>query len=268
MKERTLPPAAAPGATAAAPEPRGRKGEDRDPDAFFAAALASALVVAAPPRPQAVGSVDGRSGPAAASLASATGSSEPPAPERAAAPALSAKLPRAIGVDPLPPADHSRAIDLLPPSPADLSRVTGLLPAPAAEATTPPPLPAPRTAAAAVDPLAEGAHPPSRGVEPGLALDTGGARLSVRDTPAGALSLDLRMRDGSLDIRAGGAAAPVMAANEAELRVALAGAGMRLGQLVVDPPQDRGRMPGDDEDGPHETDDEADDPPATRRIRA
>ncbi|AKU93023.1 flagellar hook-length control protein FliK [Vulgatibacter incomptus] len=67
----------------------------------------------------------------------------------------------------------------------------------------------------------------------GLSLDPGGARIFVRDSRGGDLAVDLRIQDGTLEVRANGAVAPAMAANEAELRVALAGAGLRLGLLAV-----------------------------------
>ncbi len=69
----------------------------------------------------------------------------------------------------------------------------------------------------------------------GLTTEAGGAKLRIAETRAGDLNLDLRLQDGNLDIRASGAAAKVLGSHEAELRITLAGAGLRLGQLDVDP---------------------------------
>jgi len=107
------------------------------------------------------------------------------------------------------------------PFAAPQERIAATPAAPPAAAARPAPLPQDDASLAGLDAA-------------GLVVDAGGAKLSVRDTRSGDLALDVRIHDGSLDIRAGGSAAPVVAANEAELRLALAGAGMRLGQLAVE----------------------------------
>jgi len=66
-----------------------------------------------------------------------------------------------------------------------------------------------------------------------LRLDPGGARLSLRETGAGGIALDLRLHQGALDIKASGTAATLLTSHESDLRAALLGAGLRLGQLSV-----------------------------------
>lgn len=69
---------------------------------------------------------------------------------------------------------------------------------------------------------------------PYLVLGAGGARLSVDTGEAGAISVRIDVRDGTADLRAAGAAAPLLASHTGDLRAALAAEGLRLGALDVD----------------------------------
>ena len=83
-----------------------------------------------------------------------------------------------------------------------------------------------------------------------MALLPRAAHLTLQTADAQNLSVHLRVRsDGTTDVRASGAAAPLLAAAESTLRVTLVQAGLSLGQLDVSH-QDSHQPPPNPEDKP------------------
>lgn len=109
--------------------------------------------------------------------------------------------------------------------------------APVAPAPSAPPAPAPELRSRPAEPVGAAAPPPLPNVAPALLEDPSLrvvvlpniARVHVETSDGGSLSLQVKVHDGVTDIRAGGSAALLVDARQAELRLALAHEGLKMG---------------------------------------
>ncbi|MBE2252099.1 MAG: hypothetical protein IAE78_21365 [Myxococcus sp.] len=109
--------------------------------------------------------------------------------------------------------------------------------APVAPAPSAPPAPAPELRSRPAEPVGAAAPPPLPNVAPALLEDPSLrvvvlpniARVHVETSDGGSLSLQVKVHDGVTDIRAAGSAALLVDARQAELRLALAHEGLKMG---------------------------------------
>jgi hypothetical protein len=116
------------------------------------------------------------------------------------------------------------------------------------DAAAPPPVlhapPAPPLPPEAAPMMAHVADDPSLR----LALAGGGVRLALEREGGEDLSLHLRLKEGSADVRVGGALAPLIEARVPEMQAALAGAGLSLASFDRDDGRHQPPAPRADED--------------------